>query len=176
MRHPTSRRAQRGVTLVIGLIMLVLITLVITTAFSLSTTNLKSVGNMQVRDEAIAAANIAIEQEVGSPFTNAPALVPARLVDINNDGSNGVTFDGANDGTYEYSVRIEQPVCVRASQAIIATSSSVTLGTSMSTSPFWNTIWDLDATVTDLRSGVSVHVRQGVRVLLSEAQKNAVCG
>ena len=59
-------RAQRGVTLIIGLIMLVLITLMVTTAFMLSNTNLKAVGNMQFRDEAIAAANVATEDVLSS--------------------------------------------------------------------------------------------------------------
>lgn len=156
MRHTASRHAQNGVTLVIGLIMLVLITLVITTAFSLSTTNLRSVGNMQVREEAIAAANMAIEMEVGSPFTNTLLAVVDRAIDIDNDG------------TADYSVDIAAPVCMRASQAIKESLSSVTLPSSMSSTLFWNTIWDFDATVTDEKSGASVQVRQGVRVLISQ--------
>lgn len=163
MRQPASRRAQRGVTLVIGLIMLVLITLLVTTAFSLSTTNLKSVGNMQVRDEALAAANIAIEMEVGSPFTTVPAAVVDRPIDIDDDG---VT---------DYLVDIATPVCVRATPAINDSLSSVTLPAVMSSSPYWNTIWDFDANATDDRSGASVRVRHGVRVLLTQADKNAKC-
>jgi len=115
MTFASSHRNQRGVTLVIGLIMLVLLTLIVTTAFSLSTTNLRSVGNMQIRDEAIAAANLAIEMEVGSPFTNAPAAVNDRPVDIDNDG------------TTDYLVDIAQPQCIRAYQAIIDSASSETL-------------------------------------------------
>ena len=57
MRPIASRHSQRGITLFVGLIMLVLITLMVTSAFTLSTSNLKSVGNMQARDEAIAAAD-----------------------------------------------------------------------------------------------------------------------
>lgn len=164
MRHLASRHAQSGVTLVIGLIMLVLITLVVTTAFSLSTTNLRSVGNMQVREEALAAANIAIEMEVGSPFTNAPAAVTDRDIDIDDDGE------------MDYRVNIATPVCVRATQAINESLSSLYLPAGMTSLPFWNTIWDFDATATDLHgSGATVQLHQGVRVLLSEAQKNAVC-
>lgn len=162
MTFASSHRSQRGVTLVIGLIMLVLLTLIVTTAFSLSTTNLRSVGNMQIRDEAIAAANLAIEMEVGSPFTNAPAAVNDRPVDIDNDG------------TTDYLVDIAQPECIRAYQAIIDSASSETLP-GMSSSPYWNTVWDIDATVTDAKSGASVRIHQGTRALLTEAQKNAVC-
>lgn len=181
MTQPASRHAQRGVTLVIGLIMLVLITLIVTTAFGLSTTNLRSVGNMQVRDEAIAAGNIAIEQEVSSAFTNnVPALIPARLVDIDNNGTYGVTYDGDNDGTYEYSVRIEPPACIRASRATTEAASSEEVE-DLSSSSSWNTVWDFNAQVTDAKSGAAVRVRQGIRVLISEtaaadANARAACG
>lgn len=157
---------QRGATLVVGLIMLVLITLMVTTAFTLSTTNLKSVGNMQFRNEAIAAGNIAIERVLGSPFTAAPSAEQI-LVDLNNDGTN------------EYAVSIAPPVCVRGSVAAPPVSSSVTLPL-MSTSSTWNTVWDIDATVTPTSdnpgaSGASAHVHAGMRVLLTQAQKDAVC-
>ena len=66
MNYMTHARRQRGATLIVGLIMLVLITLMMLTAFMLSSSNLKSVGNMQHRAEAIAAANVAIEQVISS--------------------------------------------------------------------------------------------------------------
>ena len=166
MSRPLPSHAQRGATLVVGLIMLVLITLMVTTAFTLSSTNLKSVGNMQLRNEAVAAGNMAIEKVLGSPFTAAPSAEEI-LVDINNDGIN------------DYSVSIATPICVGASVAAPPVLSSVTLPT-MSTSYTWNTVWDIDAAVTPTSdnpgaSGTSVHVRSGVRVLLSQADKDAVC-
>jgi len=166
MSRPFPSHAQRGATLVVGLIMLVLITLMVTTAFTLSSTNLKSVGNMQLRNEAVAAGNMAIEKVIGSPFAAAPSAEEI-LVDINNDGIN------------DYAVSIATPVCVGASVAAPPVLSSVTLPT-MSTSYTWNTVWDIDAAVTPTSdnpgaSGTSVHVRSGVRVLLSQADKDAVC-
>lgn len=164
MIKPVSRRAQRGATLVVGLIMLVLITLMVTTAFMLSTGNLKAVGNMQFRGEAIAAANHAIEQVLASPFTNDPAAAAQEIeVDIDNDDK------------VDYTVVIAAPACVRATIAAPSASSSITLGAAMSTSSFWNTVWDIDASVDDTVTGASVRIRQGVRVLLSRAQKEAVC-
>src|SRR5688500_5382970 len=44
-----------GAALIVSLIMLTLITLLVTTAFQLSNTSMMSVGNMQTRDEAVAA-------------------------------------------------------------------------------------------------------------------------
>jgi hypothetical protein len=157
-----GRPAQRGATLIIGLIMIVLITLVVLTAFTLSSTNLKSVGNMQVRDEATAAANLAMEQVIGTDFTT--SLAGNTLgVDINKDGVD------------DYSVVIAPPACIRATQASPAAPSDVELGAAMSAGSTWNTDWDLDAQVTDAASGAKVHVRQGVRVLLSQAQKEVSC-
>jgi len=153
---------QRGATLIIGLIMIVLITLIVVNAFNLSSTNLKSVGNMQVRDEAIAAANTAVEAVIGSDFTT-DAKASSDTIDINKDG------------VEDYTVAIAKPTCVRATRASEAAPSDVELGSEMSAGSTWNTDWDLDATVQDQASGASVRVRQGVRVLLAQAQKDAAC-
>ncbi|HEX7971112.1 MAG TPA: hypothetical protein VF501_02685, partial [Thiobacillus sp.] len=107
-------RAQRGATLVVGLIMLVLITLMVTAAFMISTGNLRAVGNMQYRNEAIAAGNRAVEQVLSSPFTNAPAAEQI-FVDINNDG------------VPDYRADIATPTCIRASVAQSASPSSLSL-------------------------------------------------
>ncbi len=157
-----GRPAQRGATLIIGLIMIVLITLIVVNAFTLSSSNLKSVGNMQARDEAVAAANEAIELVVSSSFTDAP-VAQSINVDINKDG------------TTDYVVALDAPTCVRAAAASAAAPSDVELGAGLSVASTWNTDWDISATVTDVASGAVVHVREGVRVLLSQVQKTAVC-
>jgi Tfp pilus assembly protein PilX len=157
-----GRAAQRGVTLIIGLIMIVLITLIVVNAFTLSSSNLKSVGNMQVRQEAVAAANEAIELVISSSFTDAPV---AQSVNVDID----------KNGTTDYVVAVAAPTCIRASAATTAAPSDVELGSALSAGSTWNTDWDIDATVTDSASGAAVHVREGVRVLLSNTQKTAVC-
>ena len=134
----------------------------VTTAFTLSNTNLKSVGNMQSRDEAVAAANQAIEQVISSPFTDSPA---AEVIDV----------DINNDGTSDYEVNILLPVCVRAAIDTTAVISSVTLGTAMSTNSNWNTLWEIQAVVNDTKTGAKTTVVEGTRVLLTQAKKNAVC-
>jgi Tfp pilus assembly protein PilX len=163
MNRIASPCAQRGATLVVGLIMLVLITLVVSTAFTLSNTNLKAVGNMQFRDEAIAAANLAIEQKLSSAFTNPPTAEP-------------INVDVDNDGITDYVVNIALPQCVRASTDSSSPPSSVFLSSALSAGSTWNTVWDIDATVTSSQNtGVAIHVHQGVRVLLSDSDKIAVC-
>ncbi|RPJ45090.1 MAG: hypothetical protein EHM16_13740 [Betaproteobacteria bacterium] len=158
----TSPRAQRGATLVVGLIMLVLITLMVTSAFMLSTGNVRAVGNMQFRSEAMAAANMAIEQVLGSPFTTAP-------------GAEHIEVDIDNDGDTDYEVELATPTCIRATVALPANASSILLGPAMSTASHWNTVWDIDAEVNDPVTGASIRIRQGVRVLLLQSQKNVVC-
>lgn len=161
MIAPVSMRAQRGATLVVGLIMLVLLTLLVTSAFMLSTGNLKAVGNMQFRNEAIAAANKRIEEVLSTDFTAVP---PANPVNVDIDG------DGAGD----YEVTVEPPTCVRASVALLSVESSMKLP-SMTTATHWNTVWEIDAAVNDALTGASTRVRQGVRVLLTTSQKNSLC-
>ncbi len=80
----SSKYKQRGAALVVGLIMLVLITLMLMTALNLGTANFRSVSNMQFREEAIAAANQAIEQVISSTFTAVPVAETIEI-DIDND-------------------------------------------------------------------------------------------
>lgn len=154
--------AQHGATLVVGLIMLALITLMVTSAFTLSTSNLKAVGNMQFRNEATAAANKAIEQVVSSAFTTATADEVIN-VDLNNDGS------------ADYMVTVIRPQCIRAAKAGKAILSSLSLGSAMSAASNWNTVWNIEAVVTDAKTGASIRTHAGVRALRSQAQKDAEC-
>lgn len=162
MNHIRSFHRQRGATLVVGLIMLALITLMVTTAFTLSSSNLKAVGNMQFRNEATAAANKAIEQVISSNFTTATAA-EAINVDLNNDGAT------------DYVVTVALPACIRAAKAGKAILSSLSLGAAMSAASNWNTVWNIEATVTDAKTGASVRTHAGVRALRSQAQKDAEC-
>lgn len=157
-------RAQRGAALVVGLIMLVLITIMLVSATVLSTSNFRSVSNMQFREESIAAANRAIEQVISSNFTAAPT---AEEIEVDID----------NDGDVDYVVDIDEPTCISAVQAFGADPSSLSLPPVMTVASTWNTVWDIRASVNSDSNagGAAVVVRAGVRALLSEAQKDAVC-
>jgi hypothetical protein len=158
-----ARAGERGAALVVGMIMLVLITLMLITALNLGTTNYRAMTNMQFRAEAVSAANKAIEQVISTPFTVAPA---AEDIDVDID----------NDADMDYTVAVATPECIYAAPAFGADPSSLSLPTSMTVSSTWNTVWDLDATAEDTaNAGTNVRVRAGVRVLLSEAEKDAVC-
>lgn len=154
-----SARAQRGATLVVGLVMLLVFTLLVSSAFNLSSTNLKVVDNLQVREESIAAANAAIEQVLGTSFVGSGAQTIAVTLSNNSSGR-------------QYSVQLQAPVCIKATLGQNVSPSSVNLSLPGST---WNTVWQLTADVDDPLSGGLARVRTGVRVLLSEAQKNIRC-
>lgn len=162
MKRRQILHRERGATLIVGLILLVLITLMVTAAFNLSSSNLKSVGNMQFRSEALAATNKAVEQVVASAFTTSPL---AQSIDV----------DMNNDGTRDYMVSIAAPTCISATVAAEATLSSLSLGAGMSSAANWDTLWEIDATVTDPVSGAFVRTRTGIRVLRTQSQKDAEC-
>ena len=160
--RPVASRRQRGATLIVALIMLALITLLVVNAFTLSSSNLRAVGNMQSREETMAAANQAIERMVSTPFYNALGTQTWN-VDINKDGTN------------DYVVTTALPTCIRAGQATSAYPSDVELGAAMTSGSFWNVDWDIQASVTDSLTGASVVVHQGVRTYLSQTQKETAC-
>lgn len=153
---------QRGATLVVALIVLTLITLLVVNAFTLSSSNLKAVGNMQSRDESVAAANQAIELVVSSSFTDAPVAQEVN-VDINKDG------------TTDYTVAIALPRCIKAIEVPNPDKCDENLK-ALCAENNWHTEWDVQATVGDAASGASVVVNQGVRVKLTNSQKTSVCG
>jgi Tfp pilus assembly protein PilX len=159
MKYMALPHNQRGVTLVVGLIMLVIITLAVTAAFMMSNTNVKAVGNMQFRDQAIAAANVAIEDRIASTFNTAPANTNDN-VDLNNDG---VT---------DFAVTLT-PRCISSTLYSSAPPSSITLPPSMSAASTYYTLWDIDANVTDANTGTSMEVHSGIRLLLTKAEKTA---
>lgn len=146
---------QRGATLVVGLIMLLLLTIAVSSAFTLSGVNLKAVGNMQYRAEATAAANVAIEGVISSDdIFFAPA---AKDITV---------------GSYE--VKILAPVCLRAVDVKVDTSDDPNPniliegqeGVVGGSTGFQDTYWNIPAEVKDSVTGAEVRVNQGVKIRL----------
>jgi Tfp pilus assembly protein PilX len=159
MSRPIPR--QRGTALVVSLIMLTLITILVITALNLGAGNFRAVTNAQFRDEAIAAANLAIQSRISSTFLELPATT-TDPVDIDDDG------------TTDYLVQVT-PTCISASVAETADPSSAALPPTMSLASTWNTVWDIAAVVTDDTTGASVVVHAGTRVLLGQTDKDIAC-
>lgn len=160
MKLSINRRNQRGATLVVGLIMLVLLTLMVTSAFMLSSGNLKAVGNMQFRDEAIAAANAVIEGIISTDFTAAPTAADT-VVDIDQDG------------TPDYRVTVQMPVCVQAVPAPPDPATLSGVSSNLPGSSDFNTVWDIRAAVSDAKTGAAVTIWQGVRKRMTQPQYEA---
>jgi len=156
-----ARRSQRGAALVVSLIMLTLITLLVITALNLGSANFRAVSNTQFRDEAIAAANAAIQLRLSGTFVDPPATTTSP-VDIDDDGVD------------DYVVQVT-PTCMSAAVAETADPSSASLPPAMSLASTWNTVWDIAARVTDDTSGASVVIHAGARVLLAQADKDRAC-
>ena len=105
-------RRQRGATLIVTLIMLVVITLFAVSAFNSSNINMKVVGNMQSQAEAMAASQRAIEETVShTDFYNTPAnAIPAPC----GNAPNTLCTDLNGDGTYELQSKLTpNPACVQ---------------------------------------------------------------
>lgn len=104
---------QQGVTLIVGMIMLILLTLMAVTSFKLGKSNLQIVGNMQFRNETLRAAEAAVETAVSTPggvttpvpadsnaviaVTVTPVLVQAyvkknSVINVNDPGQQGCTL------------------------------------------------------------------------------------
>lgn len=144
---------QRGSTLIVALIMLALLTMIAVSAMKSTTSSIQVVGNAQLREEAKAAAQKAIEK-VMSTGDFRTTLPPAEPVDINGDGVN------------DYTVTFAAPTCLSklptvAGEPGVPPVCAGSIGGLPACS--W-TVWDITATVSDA-SGASVVVHQGVRTI-----------
>jgi hypothetical protein len=175
-------RHQQGLTLVTALIMLVLLTLLALTSFNLGNSTLQVVGNMQQREQSVAAANEAIEETISSTnFFNTPAAAlphpdgapNQRLVDIDADGKADIKVTIS-----------PPPSCVKA-QVIKnsdlrledAEDAGCSVGTAQNfgvagasdgNSDCANSVWDVSAVATDMATKASVKVTQGVAVRVAK--------
>ena len=157
-QHIISR--QSGATLVVGLIMLVSITLLMISAFSLSGGNLKAVSNMQFRNEAIAAANMAIEQTININFV---AIDPANYpetIDIDIDQNN----------TTDYVVSIKAPLCIKATLAPVNPLALSGINSNVTNSSDYLTLWEIEATAQNQATGALVVAKQGISKQLTQSE------
>lgn len=131
-------RAQRGATLVVVLIMLVILTLFGISAVNLSNSNLRVVGNLQARKQTEAIALQTAEQVMSSmSYFNVPT--PATTTTVNN-----------------YKRDISQRVCQYATAASGYSAIQPIVPE--------DTQWDYYVTVTDNLTNAKARVWQGTRI------------
>lgn len=160
MKYQHLATNQRGATLIVGLIMLVMITLLVISAFTLSSGNLKAVGNMQFRNEAIAAANMAIEQTISGSFS---ALNAADTINV----------DINQDDIIDYVVNVAAPACIQAPPASVDTATLSGVSSNISNMSNYLTLWEITATVTSQATGASAVVKQGINQRMTQSQYSA---
>jgi Tfp pilus assembly protein PilX len=102
----------RGVTLLVTLVMLVMLTLFALSAMNESVTNLRMVGNMQLRAEAMNATQATLEQAISTPaFADTPTNAIANPC---NGVPNTVCTDVNGDGTPDYVTTLTPvPSCIQ---------------------------------------------------------------
>ena len=173
---------QRGVTLIVSLIMLLLITILAVTSFRLATANLQIAGNMQHRQEAMAAAQSAIEQVVSSTqFTTTPAnAVPNPCNGVANTTCTDVNGDGLTDITVVVTLNCLaiQPIPVSsldfsnpndAGCLVNASQSFGVVGGTTANSMCANSVWDTQATATDAVTSATYVIHEGTAVRVSSS-------
>ncbi|MDB5757691.1 MAG: hypothetical protein JWM30_980 [Burkholderia sp.] len=149
MRNRSSHHdgKQRGATLLVGLVMLVVLTLLVVSSIRMTNTNLKVVGNMQVKGEAVAAAQQAIESILSDVTNFYTPTAKTTTVDVNNDGA------------ADYTVSLSAPVCLK---LVAVDGYSVDFAESAPKDSYW----DIKAVVTDTRTGAAATLHQGAKVRL----------
>lgn len=184
----TPLHRQQGVTLIVAMVMLLLMSLMAANAFKSSLNDLRIVGNTQARQESLAAAQKAIEETISSSiFATAPETVAATPVTIDIDGN----------GTGDYTATLApQPNCFRT--RVIKTSeldpanandlscfqsgnvqvsgieqagAAVIAGNSLCATMEWN----IGARVQDASTASDVTIHQGVSIRVLETEAEAQC-
>jgi Na+-transporting NADH:ubiquinone oxidoreductase subunit NqrC len=148
---------QRGATLIVAVIVLMLITMTVVSAFRVSKSNTQAVANTQFRDEALAAANLILEDVISLPnvetLVGPGGTVPTQYVDINRDGVNDLV------------IAMDPPKCIREEPGNAAEDKNLSGVESNvdNTAQLKVVVWEIRANVTDTATGVNVTVVQGFR-------------
>jgi len=134
-----SWKCQTGATLVVSLLMLIILTLIAVTAINTSSIDLRIVHNLQLQQEAEAAAQQAIEQVISSIANfNAPV---AQTITVNS-----------------LAVTVAAPQCLGER---IAPGYSAVWGLAPQ-----DTYWNIRAVVIDPATGAQATLHQGVEIRL----------
>lgn len=163
----TVLNKQRGSTLLVALVMLMLLTLIAFAAMNASTTSIQVVGNAQFREEANAAAQQAIERVISSDFTPNPV---SSVVTVNVGGTNYVATVAVPKCISSMPVTNSQLDVSNPDDAVCLGSGSLqnsgvfNASGVVSTAQSWcnKQMWEVNATVDDSDTGAKTNVHQGV--------------
>lgn len=190
MRHIGAVR-QRGFTLVVGLILLVLFTLIAVASLNLSRGSLQVLDGMQQRTQSQTAAQLALDQVIsGTLFASSPgAVFSSNNCASGTTVANGICVDVNGDGKTIVQVALNpQPRCLTTSpvalsslnlalasdQNCVATPTNVG-GTLITTSFCADSVWDVNATTTDPVTAAQITVDEGVAVRIRQDDASTYC-
>ena len=171
MNNGPAHSRQRGVALVVALIMLLAVTLIAVSASNLVQSNLKIVQNMESRDMVRAAAHSALEEAISSGRF---LTKPDKIFDVSCEDGNQKCYDVNGDGTRDVIVAVAEPTCVVVQP--IKNSDLDVFNSAAEASCYMppavysmcaNSVWEFRATAADVVTGASIVVRQGIGVLTS---------
>ena len=185
----TSIRRQRGATLIIALIMLVLLTLFAVSSLNTANTNLRVVGNMQAKNEAINFAQEAIEKTIS---TTQFIANPANAIPTPCGAANRLCGDANGDGTPEFTITlVPQPRCVTVApvkNADLILTNPEDLGCASGQQQQFGvagavtgdslcsqTVWEINARSVDNSSGATATVTQGLGIRISADDAGTSC-
>ena len=179
MISPSSR--QQGATLIVGMIMLILISLLAVASFRLGKSDLQIVGNMQQRNQALSAGQQTIEQVISSTqFTATPTSAVFNPCVTPNTACVDVNGDGVADVTVSILVLCNaiQPILNSVLDFSNPNDAGCLVGNGQTTgvagaangnSMCSSSIWDVQATATDQVTSAQYVIDQGVAVRVPAA-------
>lgn len=183
-------RQQRGMTLLIALIMLVLMTLFAATGFNLGKSSLQMVGNMQQRNQTITAAQSAIEQALS---TTKFFQTPSAVYWVPCAGPNTLCFDVNGSGLPDVTVTLTpNPLCMTAKtvqNASLDLTKSNDAGCALGVAQTFGVVgsaatgnslcadsmWEINAVAVDNIARTQATLTQGVMVRVSTDDVAASC-
>ena len=185
---------QRGATLIVALIVLVLLTLFAVTSFNLGKSSLQTVGNAQSRNEAMAAAQQAVEEAVSTTrlFQTPNAVILNGVASCNDGAANTKCVDVNGDDTPDITVTLTPtPTCISATPilnsalnpslpndagcAIQAGQGFGVAGANTGSSLCSDSLWEVNAVAQDNLTGAQYTVAQGIGVRVATDDIPATC-
>jgi hypothetical protein len=184
-----SRRAQAGMALVVGLIMLALMTLIAIATYNMGRTGMDIIGNMQRRQEVTVSANSVIEAALS---TKRMFQTPNAIFQNPCNGANTQCFDLNGDGVNDVQVTLTPaPSCLQ-QQPIANASLNLALtedqGCIKGSPELWaiegipggnslcaNTLWELNAIATDTVTSANITVTEGAAIRVSTDDVSTNC-
>lgn len=108
-----ARSDQAGAVLLIGMVMLLMVSLIAVSVIRLSTRHTQVVSNEQVRSEAVAAANYALDVVLNQPYTTWDPYKAAGTTTSVNLGTSKADDSAADSASGSMNVKVDNLTCKR---------------------------------------------------------------